>query len=604
MSNRWTPFIKQLVIVVELAACIWLFFRMDIMLAPLALALLLAFLVTRGVNAVVHRTGWSRTLMVVVAYLLVVVLLATVPAVILPRLVALLTGFSNTLIKVVSELARADPMPIEITPNLILDLGPFYAPIGQFLNSFLTPGPGALPNLQDLLYPFASGAAVVVRGAVTSLLTVFFVLVISFYIAKDWPSISRFVLTSIPEPLRPELQTLWRELGEVWDAFLRGQLTMVLVMGVIVWIAMTILGVRNAPALGLVSGFAEFIPGVGPTVAGIIGFLIALILGPTWLPLPNLWFAVIVGLTYFLLQQIENMYLLPHIVGRRIDLHPVVVIIGALAGAQLAGVLGILLAAPTIASVRLVFAYAFHKLMDEDPFPAPAAEPSQDTFWRTRLSERPVQAVLFDLDGTLIETDDQIVASLARRLAFLERLLPAAKRMRVARRMLMTSEVVVNGVITLMDRLRLDGLLFRLNDTLHRWGGIRTYEKLLPVPGAPAMLRSLSERYRLAIVTCRNRTEATAFLNQYGLADLFQAVVTRDDSSRLKPHPMPVRLAARQLDVPPEACVMVGDTSVDVRSAKAAKAHAVGVLCGFGERKDLEAADLVIESTAELGAWL
>jgi N-acetyl-D-muramate 6-phosphate phosphatase len=118
------------------------------------------------------------------------------------------------------------------------------------------------------------------------------------------------------------------------------------------------------------------------------------------------------------------------------------------------------------------------------------------------------------------------------------------------------------------------------------------------------MLRALSERYRLAVVTSRSQREATAFLAQYGLSDLFHAIVTRDNVRRLKPHPMPVRAAAEKLGLPPEQCVMVGDTEVDVRSAKAAGTLVVAVLCGFGEMNDFEDADLVIDTTAQLGEWL
>jgi phosphoglycolate phosphatase-like HAD superfamily hydrolase len=81
-------------------------------------------------------------------------------------------------------------------------------------------------------------------------------------------------------------------------------------------------------------------------------------------------------------------------------------------------------------------------------------------------------------------------------------------------------------------------------------------------------------------------------------------VVTRDEVKRLKPHPMPVRLAVKALGLEPSQCVLVGDTGVDVRSAKAAGALTVGVLCGFGERDDFEAADLVLDSPAQLVEWL
>ena len=107
--------------------------------------------------------------------------------------------------------------------------------------------------------------------------------------------------------VRPEAERLAKELAAVWDAFVRGQFTMALLVGLMVWVTTAILGVRNSPALGLLSGVAEFVPGVGPVIAGMIGTLIALIFGSNWLPIPNLWFAALVGLFYILQSQFEGL---------------------------------------------------------------------------------------------------------------------------------------------------------------------------------------------------------------------------------------------------------------------------------------------------------
>lgn len=604
MTTRWSPFVKQIVVVGCLLAAVWLLSREEVLLAPLILTFLLSFLLSYPVNFIVRHTGWPRTLVAALAFLAFLVIVITAPVLVVPRLIGLVISLGNVLLKVITELTSATPKPIQIASTLTFDLGPYYAPINQWLTSFLAPDVSVLQNLQNILFPFATGAAVVVRGAVSSLLGVFFVLFISFFLVKDWPLITRFTLFRLPEPFRPELRCLWSELAAVWDAFVRGQLTVGLVMGIIIWLATSILGIRNAPALGLLSALAEFVPGVGSTIAGVIGTLIAYFTGSTWIKLPPLGFAAITAGVYFLTTQFENWYILPRIVGRRVSLHPIVIITGALAGAQLGGILGILLAAPTIASIRVLFGYAFHKILNEDPFPQSGAEQAPMARWRALAASQVVRGVFFDLDGTLIETDDELVGRLARRLAFLSRLLPAQEQVRLARRWLMASEVFVNGFITLLDRLSLDSLLFRLNDTLHRWRGLRPPEAFVAVAGTPEMLRELAGRYRLAIVTSRSRREADAFLAQYDLTDLFYAIITRNDVTRLKPHPMPMRAAAHKLGLPLAQCVMVGDTGVDVRSAKSAGALAVGVLCGFGEKGDLRNADLVIETTGELGKWL
>jgi HAD superfamily hydrolase (TIGR01549 family) len=604
MTTRWSPFVKQIVVVGGLIAAVWLLSREEMLLAPLILTFLLSFLLSYPVRFICRHTSWPRTLVAALIYLVFLVIIITAPVLVMPRLIGLVISLGNALLKVITELTSATPKPIQITPALTFDLGPYYAPINQWLTSFLAPDVSVLQNLQNILFPFATGAAVVVRGAVSSLLGTFFVLFISFFLVKDWPVISQFTRSRLPEPFRPELRSLWGELAAVWDAFVRGQLTVGLVMGILIWLATSILGIRNAPALGLLSGLAEFVPGVGSTIAGVIGTLIAYFTGSTWIKLPPLGLAAITAAVYFLATQFENWYILPRIVGGRVSLHPIVIIIGALAGAQLGGILGILLAAPIIASIRVLFGYAFHKILDEDPFPQPGAGQDLKARWRELVTRQTVRGVFFDLDGTLIETDDALVGRLARRLAFLSRLLPAQKQMHLARRWLMASELFVNGFVTLLDRLHLDTLLFRLNDSLNRWRGLRQQEAFIAVAGTPEMLRELAGRYRLAIVTSRGRDETAAFLDQYDLAGLFYAVITHDDVARLKPHPMPIRAAAHKLGLPLAQCVMVGDTGVDVRAAKAAGALAVGVLCGFGEKDDLRDADLVIAATGELGKWL
>jgi len=604
MSNRWSPFVKQLIVVILILGAVWLLAQVHVIITPIIIALLLAYIVSLPVDWILHRTGWRRGPVVLITQTVVVLLLLTIPAIITPWVVNAFSAFGNTLVKVGQELLEVEPKPINITSSLTIDLGPFYQPINEWLLSLLGPNATSLQSLQGVLAPLAGRAAVVVRGAVNGVVWAIFVLVFSFYMVKDGPRFGRFAALNVPEPWRPELGRLWHEIVRIWNSFVRGQFFVAFIMGFTVMVTMGILGVRNAAVLGLISGVMEFVPAIGPVIAAIPGILIAAFLGSSWLPIPNLWFALVVGLTYFLLQQIENLYLVPRVVGSRVRLHPAVVIVGVLAGLQLGGVLGVLLAAPTIASARVLLSYAYRKLFDAEPFRPIEAQPERSQLWKGVLQEHGVRAVLFDLDGTLIETDDLAVTALAARLRFASRWMTEEQRLHRARRLLMGSEEFINGLITFLDRLGLDRLLFRLNDALHGWRGIRKPENFVAVAGGLEALKLLAEDYRLAVVTSRSRREADAFVAQYGLADIFHAVVTRNDVRRLKPHPMPVRMAAEKLGIPLEQCVMVGDTGVDMRSAKAAGALMIGVLCGFGEMNDFGDADLVIDSTAQLGEWL
>jgi len=212
-----------------------------------------------------------------------------------------------------------------------------------------------------------------------------------------------------------------------------------------------------------------------------------------------------------------------------------------------------------------------------------------------------IAAVLFDLDGTLMDTDDQMTERVSRWLSRLH--LPHAERL--ARRLVMLFESPVNGLVTLLDRLGLDKPLLDFLLRLRHGKEIHRHDFHI-IPGAAEMLAGLRGRYRLGVVTTRSEAEAKAFIAQHQLQDIFEFVIGRTSTRRLKPHPEPVRLASLQLDIPVESCLMVGDTTMDIRSAVAAGAPAAGVLCGYGTRKELEqaGATVVVEHITDLAALL
>lgn len=214
-----------------------------------------------------------------------------------------------------------------------------------------------------------------------------------------------------------------------------------------------------------------------------------------------------------------------------------------------------------------------------------------------------VQALLFDLDGTLADSDDQAVDALARRLRWMRWTDPR----RVARHLVMACEAPVNGAITVLDKLGLDRPLTAWGRRIRSLRGRRGQTAHLRLmPGVPEMLAGLASRYQMAVVTTRVRRDARAFLAEYDLSNHFDALVTRESTRRLKPHPAPIFLAAHLLAIPVERCLMVGDTNVDVIAARRAGALAVAVLCGFGERAELQraGAHAILERTALLPTLL
>jgi HAD superfamily hydrolase (TIGR01549 family) len=216
-----------------------------------------------------------------------------------------------------------------------------------------------------------------------------------------------------------------------------------------------------------------------------------------------------------------------------------------------------------------------------------------------------IQALCFDVDGTLRDTDDQYVERLAGYLQTVSILLPRKEPHIVARRLVMAIEDPGNFVFNLVDTLGLDNLFTR---PLHALDKLRTQKVSSPlvIPGVGEMLEALGQRYPMAIITTRSRPTTLDFLENSHLQRFFSVVVTGQTCSRTKPHPMPVLWAANQMGIPPEACLMVGDTTVDIRAGRAAGAQTTGVLCGFGMRDELlkAGADLILESTPELANYL
>ncbi len=217
---------------------------------------------------------------------------------------------------------------------------------------------------------------------------------------------------------------------------------------------------------------------------------------------------------------------------------------------------------------------------------------------------RPIAAVLFDLDGTLVETDDQAVERLARRLRPVRRFLPAGDTTRAARRLIMHNHDFLNRWLVLLDQIGVDGPIIRL---AKRWGLLddrSNATSLVPVAGTVELVTRLSGQVKLAIVSTRTEADLRAYLDHQGLNGCVQVVVGSDSTKRIKPHPEPVLRALKLLNVAADQSVMVGDTKVDIAAARAAGVLAIGVLCGFGEPKDFDGAELVLDSTADLADWL
>jgi HAD superfamily hydrolase (TIGR01509 family) len=171
-----------------------------------------------------------------------------------------------------------------------------------------------------------------------------------------------------------------------------------------------------------------------------------------------------------------------------------------------------------------------------------------------------------------------------------------------ARRLVMWIESPGNIAMALADRTGLDDKIVGALGWFYRLQGNRLGTLPPPIPGVAQLLASLHGRFPMAVVSARDERSTLAFLDRSGLRSRFDVVVSALSTTHTKPFPDPVLKAAELLGVPPQDCLMIGDTTVDVRAGRLAGAQTVGVLCGFGERDELlrQGADLVLQATPDL----
>ncbi len=212
-----------------------------------------------------------------------------------------------------------------------------------------------------------------------------------------------------------------------------------------------------------------------------------------------------------------------------------------------------------------------------------------------------IRALCFDVDGTLSDTDNQFVDVVAKYFHPFRFLLPNHDEFRAARRFVMWAESPANALIGIPDWLGLDDELAAVVEWFNRRHP-RPMKHFLLVPGVDEMLKQLQGHYRLSVVSARDEESTLMFLDQFGLRPYFEVVVTALTAEHTKPFPDPILYAANKLDVAVEACLMIGDTTVDIRAGKAAGCQTVGVLCGFGEEPELrkQGADLILPYTPQV----
>ncbi|CAN5558090.1 AI-2E family transporter [soil metagenome] len=380
VSPPWGIATKSIVAVVTLLLFTLIIWRFQSLIAPLVIALILAYLLNPLINLVGKRIGLKRGIAVLLIYVLLALIVlggATVLGLVVANQVQWLSDELPVLI------ARAPALfesLLSYLPTGAISIGPYTLnPASTFQG---LDGNALAQQAASLVQPLFSTSGLLVGLLAQKTLNVltlsFLIFVTSIYIARDIPRMGNAIGNLAHQPgYRQDAERLMRDFVQIWDSYLRGQVILGLVMGIIVGVVLAILGVNNALALGLLSGGLEFLPIVGPLIGGAAAVLVAFFQDGNYLGFSPFNFALLILVVMIILQQLENNLLVPRIVGDALDLHPIIVMISVLMGASLAGILGAVLAAPVVASLKLIGAYAWRKMLDLPPFPDP---PARDEF--------------------------------------------------------------------------------------------------------------------------------------------------------------------------------------------------------------------------------
>ncbi len=338
-GEKWA---HAFIMVGTLFFAIWLVAEIHVVLIPFALGLLFAYLLDPLIDRIetwkVPRTAAIAGL-VLFSLLAVGVVMVSIVPILVDQISSLINNLPNYFNQVQSWLEGGvlpwlGRMGFDVSPDALSE-----ALFGESAQAGRT--------LQRLL----GGALEVTSGVYTllaQLLNILLIPIVSFYLLKDYDTIATWAGELVPPKRRPALQKLGGEIGGALSNYLRGQFAVCVIIGLLYGIGFGIFGIQYAVLLGLVAGLLSLIPYVGSILTMVIAGIVAL-LGPA--PLGDLLRVVIV---FVVVQLLDGNLITPKIMGERFGLHPVIIMFSVLVFAALLGFVGLLIAVPLTAVLKVV----------------------------------------------------------------------------------------------------------------------------------------------------------------------------------------------------------------------------------------------------------
>ncbi len=362
LSPKWSSTTKLVVGLTFVAILAGLLIRFQQFLGPILLSFIFSYLLYPVIDKLRSHVKLSWRLAVTIIYLLIIISflgLATWGGISLVEQASSLVKFLNNAVTSLPEyLDQLSSQSIVLGPYTFELDSVLYENIGVELRSFIQP---ALGKVGNLITGLASGAASLFAW-------LFFIFLISYFILSETKGVpDRIINVTIPG-YQVDITRIGRELSRIWNAFLRGQL---LIIGLTIVIYMAFLGgmqVKYFVGLAILAGLARFVPYVGPAVAWTtFGFVSFFQESHLFGMNPWLYVLLVVGIAWLMDAILDNV-VVPRVLADALQVHPAAVMLGALIGISILGVVGVLLAAPVVATIKLFIDYAAHKMLDMDPW--------------------------------------------------------------------------------------------------------------------------------------------------------------------------------------------------------------------------------------------
>ena len=333
----------------------------------LVIAGFIAYLISPVVTLVMRRTKLSRAAAVNAVYFSSLIVLISVPATLTPIFFDEIKIVASDLLDLSRQTSVMLIKPVQFG-TMVFHFEQLGQSLGQLQESILTPLP--------------EEALALLETTSVNVLWILVILVSVHLFMSQWPIIREWIIGLAPQAYHQDMVELYKRLRDVWMAYLRGQIVLMLVVGVAFTIAWLILGIPGALVLGVIAGLFTLIPDVGPFLAAMLAVGVALLEGSSWIPLSNFWVAGITGLTYLVLINLKNFFVRPIIMGRSLHMNEALIFIAIMIATILEGIMGALLVVPVLASVIVIMEYLRRRILG-----LPAFDADDDTQFVTTPEE-------------------------------------------------------------------------------------------------------------------------------------------------------------------------------------------------------------------------